>query len=212
VWSILVRARLLACLYSCLSHGVVGKVWQQAADCIAASESRRLGVTVTSKDFKKKGKVVQPRIYSMERFQILLPIFDKGLPADLSSAVEHADSSSLMYRSEPALKHLSLICKYGPFKACLLEAWQYHKGQQPSRGLLLPQCGPLTIRNDNLHLPSRLREETPSEVDMDKLLGLIPKAYPHPSHTRVVLLVGDVAYVAFVGCVCRQAAPSLLVV
>jgi hypothetical protein len=131
VWSLLIRARLLAC---------VGRVWQQAAESIAASESRRLGVSVTIKDIKKK--VVPPRTYSMERFQILLPIFQKGLPADLSAAVEHADSSFAMYLSEPALKHLSLICKYGPFKACLFKAWQDHKGQQPSRGLLLRQCVP----------------------------------------------------------------------
>jgi hypothetical protein len=79
-------------VYACLSHGVVGRVWQQAAECIAASESRRLGVAVTTKDFKKKGTAVRPRTYSMQRFQLLLPIFEKGLPADLCAAVEHADS------------------------------------------------------------------------------------------------------------------------
>jgi hypothetical protein len=142
VWSLMVRARLCVCVYSCLSHGVVGRVWQQAAEGIAASESRRLGVTVSIKDFKKKGKVVRPRTYAIERFQLLLPIFHKGLPADLCAAVEHADSSCAMYRSEPALMHLSLICKYGPFKACMFKAWQDHQGQQPSRGLLLHHCGP----------------------------------------------------------------------
>jgi hypothetical protein len=142
VWSLMVRARLCFSVYSCLSHGVVGRVWQQAAEGIAASESRRLGVTASIKDIKKKGKAVRPRTYAIERFQLLLPIFHKGLPADLCAAVEHADSSCAMYRSEPALKHLSLICKYGPFKACLFKAWQDHKGQQPSRGLVLHHCGP----------------------------------------------------------------------
>jgi hypothetical protein len=142
VWSLMFCARLCVYVYSCLSHGVVGRVWQQAAEGIAASESRRLGVTVSCKDIRKNGKAVRPRSYAIERFRILLPIFDKGLPADLCAAVEHADSSFAMYRSEPALKHLSLICKYGSFKACLFKAWQDHKGQQPSRGLLLHHCRP----------------------------------------------------------------------
>lgn len=136
-----IRVCTLVSLLHC-HMGLVGRVWQQAAECIAASESRRLGVTVSTKDFKKKGKVARPRAYSMKRFQILLPIFQKALPADLVAAVEHTHTSCVMYRSEPALEHLSLICKYGPFKDCLLTAWQDHESQELPRGLCFVNAGP----------------------------------------------------------------------
>ena len=126
-----------------VSHGAVGRVWQQAADCVAVSESRRLGLTVTIKDLKKRVNLVRPRSYSIRRLQILLPIFQKALlPADLSAAVEHVQSACVMYRSEPALEHISLISKYGPFKACLFKAWQNNRGQQPPRGFVASKQAP----------------------------------------------------------------------
>ena len=126
-----------------LSHEAVGRVWQQAAECVAASESQRLGVTVTIKDSKKKWNVARPRSYSIRRPHRLLPIFQKALlPADLSAAVEHVESACVMYRSEPALEHISLISKYGPCKACLFTAWQNHLGQQPPRGFVASKHDP----------------------------------------------------------------------
>ena len=70
-----------------------------------------------------------PRAYALKRLQILMPIFQDGVPGDLSSAQAHANHSRFMFVALPVLEFVSIMSKYGPYKDLLLQAWE-SKGQE----------------------------------------------------------------------------------
>ena len=64
--------------------------------------------------------------------RILIPIFQDGLPGDLSSAQAHTTHSRSMFDAMPALEFVSIMSKYGPYKDLLLQAWKSRsQGVQP---------------------------------------------------------------------------------
>ena len=88
----------------------------------AATElSRRLGV---EKQSLRKKRVKFPKPYAIKRLQLMMPIFQSGVPGDLESAIEHVSKSRSMFREEPVFNIISVMSKYKPFKECLLSAWQ----------------------------------------------------------------------------------------
>ena len=54
----------------------------------------------------------------------MMPIFQRSVPGDLESAIEHVSKSRSMFREEPAFNIMSVMSKYKPFKECWLSAWQ----------------------------------------------------------------------------------------
>ena len=103
----------------------------KAADVVA----KRLGVQ--RKTLKKHIKI--PKSYVLKRFQIIMPIVQNGVPADLQSAKEHnSNLSHDMFAAERVLEFTSVMSKYDPYKVCLLESWSRgvcKKGACWSRGV-----------------------------------------------------------------------------
>ena len=92
------------------------KSQEEAALCL----SRCRGVPKDS--LSKSSKI--PRQYAVKRFRMLMPVFQDGLPGDLSSATQHAKDSASMFSAEPVLEFVSILSKYGPFKDSLYAAWR----------------------------------------------------------------------------------------
>ena len=92
---------------------------------------QRLGVEKSA--LKKPSKF--PKAYSLERFRILIPIFQHGLQGDLASARAHTTHSRYMFVALPVLEFVSIMSKYGPYKDLLLQAWESRgQGVQQQQG------------------------------------------------------------------------------
>ena len=81
-----------------------------------------------------------PKAYALERLRILIPIFQDGLPGDLSCAKAHTSLSRCMFASMPVQEFVSIMSKYGPYKDLLLQAWK-------SRGHCHWKLGPQVLRH-----------------------------------------------------------------
>ena len=96
-----------------------------------AHACQRLGVQKFA--LKKPSKF--PKAYALERFRILIPIFQHGLQGDLSSARAHTTHSRYMFVAMPVMEFVSIMSKYGPYKDLLLQAWESRgQGVQQQQG------------------------------------------------------------------------------
>ena len=91
----------------------------EAALCL----SRRRGAPKDS--LKRRSRV--PRQYAVNRFRMLMPVFQHGLQGDIASAIQHRKDSASMFSAEPVLDFVSILSKYGPFKNCLYAAWRHDR-------------------------------------------------------------------------------------
>ena len=96
----------------------------------AQAASSFLGVSV--KSLHKRVKM--PAAYTLQRMKLLCPVFQHSLPGDLASATAHEVSSARMFRAEPALRTISLLGKYGPFKDALRTSWEESRCQGVPQG------------------------------------------------------------------------------
>ena len=71
-----------------------------------------------------KKRVHRPGPWKYKLKHLLIPIFQNGLPGDLSFAYIHATDSSSMVSALPVLEFVSIMSMYRHCKDLLLQAWE----------------------------------------------------------------------------------------